>query len=133
MKFSQMPYARPDLAAFRSLTEKTVARLKEAGSAHEQIEAYRAYEKASNTIETMAAIITIRHTIDAKDSFYAGEQDWLDESMPQIEELSQLVNQALLDSPFRAELAAELGEVLFTNLEIAVRGFKPELMELMME
>jgi len=133
MKFSQMPYARPDLAAFRSLTEKTVARLKEAESAHEQIEAYRAYEKASNTIETMAAIITIRHTIDTKDSFYAGEQDWLDESMPQIEELSQLVNQALLDSPFRAELAAELGEVLFTNLEIAVRGFKPELMELMME
>ena len=117
MKFSEMPYVRPDLDALKAKAAEVVERLTSAQTAQEQIDAYYEFEKASNT----------------KDEFYAQEQDWLDEVMPQMEELTQQVSLALLQSPFRKELGDALGHLLFTNLEIAVRSFKPELMDLMME
>ena len=43
------------------------------------------------------------------------------------------MSKALLASPFRAELAERFGELLFTNLEIAVRTFDPKNMALMQE
>jgi len=133
MKFSEMPYIRPDLEQLTELTQQTVAGLDKASSAREQAEVYYTFEKAEKTVETMSAIAYIRHSIDTRDAFYTQEQDWMDEAMPQFEELRQQVNQALLRSPYRKELEAILGQLLFTNLEIAVRSFKPELMPLMAE
>ena len=133
MKFSQMPYVRPDLEYLKSLAEQTVSDLKSADSAARQAEVYSVYEKAEKTVETMSAIAYIRHSIDTRDEFYTQEQDWMDAAMPQFEQLRQQVNLALLDSPYRKELAAILGDLLFTNLEISVRSFKPELMPLMAE
>lgn len=133
MKFSEMPYARPDLEALRALAAETVAKLDGAKTAQEQLDAYAAWEKASNTTETMATLAYVRHTIDTRDEFYDQEQTWMDEVSPQFQEMMQQVNLALLRSPFRQELGDKLGHLLFTNLEIAVRSFKPEIMDLMME
>lgn len=133
MKFSEMPYVRPNLEQLKELAQKTVAGLDNAGSAAEQADLYYAFEKAEKAVETMGTIAYIRHSIDTRDEFYTQEQDWMDQVMPQLEELNQQVNLALLRSPYRQELGTILGELLFVNLEIAVRSFKPELMPLMVE
>ena len=133
MKFSQMPYTRPDLEQLKALVQQTVSGLDSAASAAEQAELYRTYEKAEKNVETMTTLVFIRHYIDTRDEFYIQEQDWMDETAPQFEELRQQVNRALLRSPYRKELGSLLGEMLFTNLEIAVRSFRPELMPLMAE
>ena len=133
MKFSEMPYVRPDLDALRQAAETAVTALDAAPSAQAQLDAYEAYEKAAATAQTMASLAYIRHTIDTKDPFYEAEQDYLDEAGPQMEELDQQVSRALLRSPFRAELSEALGSLLFTNLEIQVRSFDPVLLPLMQE
>lgn len=133
MKFTEMPYVRPDLEQLKALAQQTVAGLDNAASAAEQAEYYYAFEAAEKTVETMSALAFIRHSIDTRDEFYTQEQDWMDQAMPQFEELRQQVNLALLRSPYRRELGELLGQLLFTNLEIAVRSFKPELMPLMAE
>jgi len=133
MKFSEMPYVRPDLEQMKELVRQTVAGLDNAASAAAQAEIYYAFEKAEKNVETMSTIAYIRHSIDTRDAFYAREQEWMDQAMPQFEELRQQVNLALLRSPYRKELGEILGELLFVNLEIAVRSFKPELMDLMSE
>lgn len=133
MKFSEMSYVRPDLEQLKNLAQQTVSELDSAGSAARQAEIYYAYEAAEKTVETMSAMAYIRHSIDTRDEFYTQEQDWMDQAMPQFEELRQQVNLALLRSSFRPELETILGKLLFTNLEIAVRSFKPELMPLMAE
>lgn len=133
MKFSEMPYARPDLEALRALAAETVTKLDGAETAREQLDAYAVWEKAVNTVETMSTLAYVRHTIDTRDEFYDQEQTWMDEVAPQLQEMMQQVNLALLRSPFRQELGDKLGHLLFTNLEIAVRSFKPEIMDLMME
>ena len=133
MKFSQMPYVRPDLEALKVKTAEVVAKLEGAQNADEAVAALWEFDKAVTEASTMGSIAYVRHTIDTRDAFYDGEQAWMDEAMPQMEELHQRVNLALLASPFRREVGEAVGPLLLTNLEIAVRAFKPELMELMGE
>ena len=128
-----MPYIRPDLSQLKALAQQTVDRMDHADSAEQLADIYYTYEKAEKTVETMSTIAYIRHSIDTRDEFYTQEQDWMDQAMPQFEELRQQVNLALLRSPFRPELENILGKLLFTNLEISVRSFRPELMPLMAE
>ncbi|MCI9678929.1 MAG: M3 family oligoendopeptidase [Oscillospiraceae bacterium] len=133
MKFHEMPYQRPELDAFRRKTEDVLSRIRSAGSAREQIDAYRNFDQTRMEIDTQISLAYVRHTIDTRDSFYETENDFLDEIGPSFQELGRQVDLALLDSKFRPALEEELGKKLFTDLEISVRTMKPEILELMQE
>ena len=133
MKFSEMPYTRPDLEAFARISADTVAALDSAETAQAQLDACRVYQQASDEVTTQCSIAYIRHTIDTRDAFYEAEQDFIDETMPKIQEFDQQVTHALLRSPFRKELSDALGSLLFTNLEIEARSFDPKILPLMQE
>lgn len=133
MKFSEMPYTRPDLEEIRKESDAVLERITNAQSAQEQIDAYLAYEEMSKQVGTNCSLAYVRHTIDTRDKFYEKENDYLDEISPALQELDQKINLALLDSPFRPALEERLGALLFKNLEISVRCMKPEIMELMQE
>ena len=133
MKFSEMPYVRPNLEEIKASFGRILERIEAAGSAQEQIDAYMDCERESKAINTACTLAYVRHTIDTKDEFYDKENDYVDEIGPAIQELNQKVNMALLGSKFRGELEEKLGKLLFTNLEISVRTMKPEIMDLMQE
>lgn len=133
MKFSEMPYSRPDMEALAAETTQTLEAMKAAPNAAGQIAAYDAYEKKMQTAGTMQQIAYIRHTINTKDEFYNAENDYMDEIGPKLQELSHQVNTALLESPYRAELERHYGALMFKNLEIAARSFSPAIVELMQE
>ena len=133
MKFSEMPYSRPDMEALAAATTQTLEAMKAAPNAAGQIAAYDAYEKKMQTAGTMQQIAYIRHTINTKDEFYNAENDYMDEIGPKLQELTHRVNTALLESPYRAELEKHYGALMFKNLEIAARSFSPAIVELMQE
>lgn len=133
MKFSEMPYSRPDMEALAAATTQTLEAMKAAPNAAGQIAAYDAYEKKIQTAGTMQQIAYIRHTINTKDEFYNAENDYMDEIGPKLQELTHRVNTALLESPYRAELERHYGALMFKNLEIAARSFSPAIVELMQE
>lgn len=133
MKFSEMPYSRPDMEALAAATTQTLEAMKAAPNAAGQIAAYDAYEKKMQTAGTMQQIAYIRHTINTKDELYNAENDYMDEIGPKLQELSHQVNTALLESPYRAELERHYGALMFKNLEIAARSFSPAIVELMQE
>ena len=133
MKFSEMPYSRPDMEALAAATTQTLEAMKAAPNAAGQIAAYDAYEKKMQTAGTMQQIAYIRHTINTKDEFYNAENDYMDEIGPKLQELTHRVNTALLESPYRAELERHYGALKFKNLEIAARSFSPAIVELMQE
>ena len=133
MRFSEMPYVRPDLAAFQAQAEETARKIREAASAREQIDAVLAYDRVQAEMSTATSLAYVRHTIDTRDEFYDQENDYADEIAPAVQEADQKVTKALLASPFRKELAERFGELLFTNLEIAARTFDPRNMALMQE
>lgn len=133
MKFSEMPYSRPDMEALAAATTQTMEAMKAAPNAAGQIAAYDAYEKKMQTAGTMQQIAYIRHTINTKDEFYNAENDYMDEIGPKLQELTHRINTALLESPYRAELERHYGALMFKNLEIAARSFSPAIVELMQE
>ena len=69
MKFSQMPYARPDLEALEAITAATVAKLEGARSADEAVAAFR--ERTVNrtiltgkVMELIRSEATVNITVD---------------------------------------------------------------------
>ena len=101
MKFSEMPYTRPDLEKIQKDSAAILERITNARSAQEQIDAYLAYEEMSKEVGTNCSIAYVRHTIDTRDEFYEKESDYLDEISPALQELNQKIDRALLRSEER--------------------------------
>ena len=129
MKFSEMPYVRPDIDAIRAELGDILAAIEGAKSAEAQIAAVETLNAVEGHAGTMATLASIRHTIDTRDEYYDKENDYIDEHMPLLEEDIQNISRALLASPHRAALEAKYGKVFFLDLEIAARSFKPEMVE----
>ena len=133
MRFSEMPYSRPDLDGFKSLCERTAQVLRTSEDKDESVKAFLSCQDALVHINTMFSLGECRHTLDTADAFYSAENDFIDEQGPEVSGAFDDVRKALLASPVRKELSAFFGDLFFTNLEIEDRSFKPELIPLMQE
>ena len=60
MKFSEMPYTRPDYAAAAKELDSLTARLRGAASAQEQVALYKEYETLLSHLSTQATLCSIR-------------------------------------------------------------------------
>ena len=132
MKFSEMPYRRVEKAVLDQISRLT-ERLTCASSAEEAEKIFMESEAISTEVQTMMNLCYIRSTIDTTDEFYAAEQEYNDELTPLLTEKSQEFSKALCASPFRRELEEKWGTLLFTNAELSMKGFAPELVPLLQE
>ena len=133
MKFSEMPYVRPDMDKVKAELNACAEKIRTADSVETQIAAFDEASELSKDLMTTGSIAYVRNTINTADKFYDAEREFFDQAGPELEESLQAINIALLDSPYRKELEAHYGSLLFKNLEISRRSFKPELIPLMQE
>jgi M3 family oligoendopeptidase len=75
----------------------------------------------------MASLVSTRHSIDTRDSFYEQEQEFFNEHIPPLQEYSQAFSKQLLESKNRAKLEEHLGTLLFDQAELQQKTFKPEV------
>ncbi len=129
MKFSEMPYKRPDPEALIKRVQELTEHLKNAKSYEEAKAVFLKYEEEEKASDTMASLAYIRHSIDTRDEFYDGEIEFWDEFGPEIEEYAQEWLEAMLSSPFRKDFEAEYGDLLFVNAEMDKKTFSPEIIE----
>ena len=129
MKFSEMPYTRPDPEAVKQQLRDLTERLKNAGSYEEAKAVFLEKEEEEKVVDTMGTLAYIRHSIDTRDEFYDGEIEFWDEFGPEIEEYAQEWLEAMLSSPFRKDFEAEYDDLLFRNAEINRKTFSPEIIE----
>ncbi len=127
MKFSEMPYTRPDLEAAKS----TIAALTKALQAAERFEkaeeTFLDMEKIQAQLQTMLTVAHIRHDIDTRDKFYEAEKEFFDSAEPELEEYIQAWTLALVNSPFRPQFEEKYGNIYFTNAEMNLKTFSPEI------
>ena len=129
MKFSEMPYKRPDADAVKAKLQELTERLKNAKSYEEAKAVFLEKEEEEKVVDTMGTLAYIRHSIDTRDEFYDGEIEFWDEIGPEIEEYEQEWLEAMLSSPFRKDFEAEYGDLLFVNAEMDRKTFSPEIIE----
>ena len=127
MKFSEMPYTRPDPERIKKELQAYTERLRNAKSYEEARAAFLECEEWGKVDDTTATLAYIRQSIDTRDEFYGAEKDFWDETGPEIEEYEQEWIGALLESPFRKDFEAEYGDLLFVNAEIERKTFSPEI------
>jgi len=129
MKFSEFPYARPDMDAFRREFETLLDRFREANTFEAATAAIEAINAARTELSSRLAIARIRHTIDTTDPFYKEEQRFIDEQSPVYQGLVTEYYKALAASKHRSRLEERLGRQLFASAELALKTFDPSIVE----
>ena len=129
MKYSEMPYKRPDPEAVINKTKELTARLKNAKSYEEAREVFLTFEEDGKDVTTTAMLAYTRQSIDTRDKFYNEEKAFWDDFFPELEEYLQEWNEALLDSPFRKDFEEEYGNLLFLKTEMERKTFSPVIIE----
>ncbi len=127
MKFSEMPYHRPDLELVKEQMKDRIARLKDARTYGEAKAVFLENEEASKKVDTQATLASVRHSIDTRDKFYDGEETFWNAAGPELQEYLQNWTMAMLESPYRAGFSAEYGDLMFVNAEIELKTFSPEI------
>ena len=127
MKFSEMPYQRPDLEQMKSKQAELTEKLKNAKSYQEAKAVFFEQEKESKHTMSLATLASVRHSIDTRDEFYNDEEKFWNAAFPELEEYTQQWNLTMLNSPFKADFIAEYGDLMFRNTEIALKAFSPEI------
>ncbi len=122
MKFSEIPYTRPDPEQTRETFRELTEQLKNARSYDEARAVFLKKEEKSGFVDTMDLVAMIRHQMDRDDAFYKDENDFWWDFEAQIDEYKGVWSEAMLDSPFRADFAAEFGEMMFQNAEFDRRS-----------
>ena len=133
MKFSEMPYERPDLAAIKQQFADLLAELQASPDYAAAREVFLREQTLSKHIDTLANLASVRNTIDTRDKFYDEEMNFWNEALPQLQECENAWSKAMLASPFRKDFAAEYGDLMFVNAEIADKAFSPEILPEMAE
>ncbi len=131
LKFKDMPYKRPALEEMKALYAALIARLREAKTYEEARAVFLDSERADAKMSAQADLAHIRHDIDTRDAFYDGEVSFWDDAGPELDELAQEWNKAMLESPFRPQFEAEYGGLMFLNTEISLRTFDAKNIPLM--
>ena len=127
MKFSEMPYQRPDPEAVKAQLAAFTERLKSAKTYEEAKAIFLEKEEQGKLVETMGTLASVRHSIDTRDTFYDDESKFWDNFGPEIAEYEHAWTEAMLASPFRADFAKEFGDLMFINAEIDQKAFSPEI------
>ena len=127
MKFSEMPYERPDWDEVKAQAGKICQEFSDASSLSLAKDAFVRWERLISHVDTMFSLANIRHTIDTADPFYEQEADYFDEMSPLLTELQQQFVRLLMDSPFRKELEESYGRLLFLNHEIFLKAFSADI------
>lgn len=127
MKFTEMPYTRPDMEAAKAEVAALTARLTEAPDYAAAKSVFLEYQTSQKHLMTLCTLAEIRNSIDTRDEFYDTEVKYINAAMPEVQQYAQGFTAALLNSPFRADFEAEYGDLMFINAEIALKSFSPEI------
>ena len=133
MKFRDMPYERVNVADTRQKIEALIERIGRADSKEALLAVHREYTELLDEVMTNITLSGIRHSIDTTDEFYEKENDFYDENMPVLQDCQISYQRALYNSPYRDGMAETTGQVMFKNIEIAMKAFDPKLIPLMQE
>lgn len=131
MKFTEYEYKRPDMPAIKKAIRSLIEEFKQAATVEAQSEVIEKINAYRRDFSTQANLVYIRASIDTADEYYQNARDAFDEMEPEMDEVISEYYQALVQSPFRAELEEKWGTQLFALADNQIKGFSPAIIELM--
>ncbi len=127
MKFSELPYERPDYEQVKAQMEGLMAQLEAAGSAEQFLQVFGDINTLRNHYGTASTLCSIRHSINTKDEFYDKETEYWDEYAPLYQNLESKLFKLVLHSKFAEELKASIPETFFKEAEFSEKSFREDI------
>lgn len=129
MKISEIKYVRPDKEQVLAHLADIRQRMENAQTLEDFYAVHDDYKAYSEDLGTNMRIAFIRFTQDTRNEFYAAEQDYLDEIVPEISVANAKIANCYLTSKFRKQLEERFPAVMFKNLQMAVDAADPRIVE----
>jgi M3 family oligoendopeptidase len=127
MKFKDFKYLRPDIQKVKEQTTGLTNKVGEGNTLDVEIQAIRDFYTVLDEVETMGTLVSIRNSVDTTDKFYEDEQNFFDENGPVLQESMNNFQKKIYESKNREGLVKEFGELLFKQIEVELKTFKPEI------
>ena len=115
-KFNDLKYERPNLSKYESDVKKLFKDFENL-ALDEKIKTVEEYFKISDKLSSIIELDQIRATINRLDKFYKDEEDFLNENLPKLGVVDEMVNNYLIKSKDRNLLEEHFGKLLFTKIE----------------
>lgn len=132
-KFGTLEYKRPDFDALGTFFEQMTEKVKAAASYAELKGLMDEIKRVSEDFTTATTIAFVRHTLDTTDAYYEEEDEYINDKVPTIMPKSLALDEAIVQSPFRADLEAEYGKQYFVQKELDKKTFCEENIPLMQQ
>ena len=133
MKFSEMPYRRPDTGAVKAAFAALAKRAAAVSSDGEATALYRELDRTESDYATMAQLASIRYTLDTRDAYWAAEREFYDAATPEVSNAELGVYRALLANPHAAALDRTFGPVVTPGMKNAVLAMDERTLPLQQE
>lgn len=133
MKVSELKYERLTEEKITETAEAIISKVKNAKSVKEVLEAREQANEFQREFTTATSLSYMRYSINTVDEFYLAEKDYYDEITPKVQNYLTEYSNAMLDSPFRAELEKELSPLLFKLFEVQRKAMSPDIIDEMVE
>jgi M3 family oligoendopeptidase len=129
MKFTEIPYKRPDIKSYQKQSSSIFQEFERANSFESQWQSLLIFVEMRKAAAGMITLATIRRTINTLDEFYEAEQNFIDENAPKFQEVNDRFYSLLLASPFLPQFEEKLGKQTLEVMRLAKKVFSPEIME----
>ena len=124
-KLSEMPYARPDLAALKATTARLKQAWAAARTAGEQADVIAAWDRGNVELNTLRSLVDLRYQCDTRSASTKAEREFFDEIAPELDEMRLDFLRDVVASPHRAELARTIGSHAFDNWDRELTSYDP--------
>lgn len=98
-----------------------------------QLDVYKKVEELTSEVSTMGSLSRTRYTINTKDEFYQDEKAFFDKNIPFLSEKMLVLETLIYNSKFVEDFRKELGDVFVKNIELTLKSFSKEIIDLKQE
>ncbi len=133
MKFKDMQYLRPNFDELISRGRELVKSVANADSFEKSLDSYMLLDTMEKDVATATTLCYIRTSIDTNDEFYKAEMDYLNEQIPRIQEIINLIAHAVVHGDYKEDYKNKFGQHFIDKYVVSLSTFAPEIIEDLVE
>ena len=121
MKVCDLKYERCDTAVVKKAYETAVAKINAAQNSGEVLAARSELLNIVEELSTESALAYARWSCNTKDEFYKKEKEYYEQNMPMLSAPRIAYIEAMLNTPYRAEVEAALPAPIYKSFEVELK------------
>ena len=133
MNFNDINYERTDYNRVKDIYEKALTNIRSSKDFDEVKSTIESLNKTRVHLQTMKEVASIKYSINTKDDYFVGENQYWDEYGPLYQDLDYNLYQTLLSIGFKDQIIEEYGRQFYSLMECQVKSFSKDIIGLLQE